>query len=271
MINRKRRYGIVYGAVVGLAFAVSTWGMDGYILSQSHGFLPWLKPILAGLFCALAGGMAGWATARFERWLVTAAVWLGAAAFFGWLTISLPLQIAPQIAAWVEPSLTPMLEIMSFDQLTARFAVAMLWITPFIVIAGGLQNTLVESSVFAASRGGSIAPFLLGILVVSISGVIVDSFNNEPVRSAVVAMDRAIQFVLDNRGLEVDPALSRKNHAGSLRGIGDDVTARRAMTVTGYSSDLGEFRIALKFERILADCVVVYNQPAFCKAAQGTE
>ncbi len=271
LIERKRRYGVAYGAVVGLAFVFFTWGWDGYILSQSHGFLPWLKLILAGAACALAGSAAGWATARLEHWFITAACWLAVAVFFTWITVALPLQIVPRVSAWVEPQLMPMIEIVSLDQLNLRLAAASLWIVPFFILAGGLQSVLVESSVFAASRGGSLAPFLIGVLIAAICGVIVDGFINEPLRSAMTAMDGSVQFVLDNRGAETDPALSRKYHAGALRGISDEVTPRHAATVVRYSSDLIEIRIALKFEDLLADCLVVYNQPIFCEAVSVTE
>lgn len=271
LIRQKRRYGIAYGAVIGLALAISVWGWDGYMLAQAHGFLPWLKLALGGSACALAGGLAGWITSRLERWLSTLLAWLAAAAFFAWLVVSVPLQIAPQVSAWFEPQLARMIEISGAEQLSTRMVVASLWTIPFILLAGGFQNLLVESAVFAANRVGNAAPFLAGVLIVSICGMVVDSFNNEPLRSAMLAMDRTVQFVLDTQGMEVDPAVSRKNHAGSLRGIKEQVTQVRAMTVTGYSPDLGDVQIAIRFETLMADCTIVYNQPAICKPAQGSE
>src|SRR5512134_3208893 len=61
MIRQKKRiYGAIYGIVAGLAFAISTWGWDGFLLSQAHAFLPWTKLIIGSVGCAVAGGLAGW-------------------------------------------------------------------------------------------------------------------------------------------------------------------------------------------------------------------
>ncbi|GMV35460.1 MAG: hypothetical protein AMXMBFR60_32890 [Chloroflexota bacterium] len=271
LIRQKRRYGIAYGVVVGLAFTVAVWGWDGYMLSQAHGFLPWTKFTLGGSACALAGGLAGWVTSRLERWLFTLSAWLAAGFFFAWLIVSVPLQIAPQVSVWFEPQLAQALELGGAEHLPMRVAADSLWTVPFILLAGGFQNLLVESAIFAANSVGNVAPFLAGALIVSICGTVADNFNNEPLRSAMLAMDRTVQFVLDSRDVNADPAASRKNHAGSLRGIKDQITQDRAMTITGYSSDLGEVRIAIQFETLLADCTVIYNQPIICKPAQGSD
>ena len=64
VIRSKRLIGMIYGIVSGLAFAVATWGWDGYSLSRSHAYLPWLNLSVALVFCAVVGAAAGWLADR---------------------------------------------------------------------------------------------------------------------------------------------------------------------------------------------------------------
>src|SRR5258706_1308942 len=267
LVRLKRIYGASYGVVIGATFAIATWGADGYILSQSHMLLPWFKLIVGMVMCALVAGLAGWITARIERWYFTIPAWIGVAAFLSWLLIELPLQINLALSTWFDPQLRGLISYSSFDQLTPRFLVAFAWIIIFVLIVGVIQIPFVEPAAFSVTLFGKIAPFLLGMFIVVINGFVTDSLNNEPLRSAIVAMDHSIQFVVDNRDVDVDPAISRVNHAGSLRGIKDQVTQQRYMTVSGYDEQLGEVLVAVQFEDLLANCTVIYGQPVFCKPA----
>jgi hypothetical protein len=265
LVRLKHFYGASYGVIIGLTFAVATWGADGFVLSKSHALLPWLKLIVGAVLCGLIAGLAGWITARIERWYFTIPAWIGVAAFFSWLLIALPLQINPLLSTWFNPQLKSLTSYGSFDQLAPRFWVAFAWIIIFVLIVGVIQIPFIEPAAFSATIFGKIAPFLLGMFIVVINGFVTDSLNNEPLRSAIVSMDKSIQFVVDNRGVDVDPAISRVNHAGSLRGIKEQVTQQRYMTVSGYDDQLGEVRIAVQFEGLLANCTVIYGQPVFCK------
>lgn len=267
VIRLKHVFGRSYGVVVGLTFAISTWAADGFALSQAHMFLPWTKLIIGLILCSLAAGLAGWITARFERWYFTVPAWIGVAAFFSWLLIILPLQINPIVSAWFKPEWQGLIRYDAFNQLSPRFAVAFMWISIFVLITGVLQIPLVEPAAFSTSVFGKIAPFLLGMFIIGLGGFVADSLNNQPLRSAIASMDHSIQFVVDNKGVDVDPALSRANHAGALRGIKDQVTAERSTTIGSYDSSLGEVIVLVQFEDLIANCSVIYEQPSFCKPA----
>jgi hypothetical protein len=267
ILRLKQAYGAIYGLVMGLSFAIATWGLDAYILSQSHMYLPWLKLIVGGILCSLIGCFAGWISARTERWYFILTAWLGVSLFFAWLITVLPLQINPYVSALFRPQWRGLINYETFDQLTPRFWVAFAWVIIFLLITGAIQIPLVETSVFSVSTFGKIAPFLFGMFIIGIGGVFNNDLNNEPLRAAIVAMDRTVQFTIDNKGLKVDPALSRQNHAGALRSIQDQVTPERSMTVGGYDALLGEIQVVIQFEHLLVNCFVIYGQPAFCKPA----
>lgn len=267
ILRSKRVFGMSYGVIVGLSFAIATWAADGFILSQSHVFLPWAKLIIGIMLCSFIAGLAGWITARFEHWHFALTAWLGVAVFFAWLLIALPLQISPFVSAWFKPQWNGLIVYETFNQLSPRFWVAFMWILIFVLISGVLQIPLVEPAAISVRVFGRIAPFLLGMFIMGLSGFVSDSLNNQPLRAGVVSLDQTIQFVLDNKNVDIEPALSRAYHAGALRGIKDQVTTERLISIGKYNSTLGEIDVIVQFQGLIASCKVIYEQPSFCKPA----
>lgn len=261
-------YGAIYGLVAGMSFAIATWGWDSYLLSQSHVAFPWLKLIVGTLACGLGGGIAGWIAARFGRWYLVLPAWVGLTALFAWLTVALPLQIVSIGTAWFEPELQKYIHYSSLDELAPQFWVAFAWILIFALITSVLQTASVDAAVFSASIFGKISPFLLSAVIFVICGVIADNMNNELLRRSVMAMDSAIQFVVDNQGKKADPTLSRAYHAGSLLAIRDQVTPERKLMIRDYGSYLSDVRVIVKFDGFLANCDIINEQPSNCTPLQ---
>jgi hypothetical protein len=67
---------MIYGAVVGIAFAVSSWGWDGYVLNTSHAYYPSVMFLVGLLFYAILGGICGRLTARFDSGLLGVVFWI---------------------------------------------------------------------------------------------------------------------------------------------------------------------------------------------------
>ena len=266
IIRTRYKYGAIYGIIAGIAFAGASWGWDSYVLSRAHVLYPWMKLTIGIMLCGSVGGLAGWITARFERWFFTLLAWLGVTVFFSWLTVALPLQIVSILSSWLEPQLQGLLHYSAMEELLPRFWLAFTWILIFDFIAGLIQMPLVESAVFSAPFFGKAIPFLLGIVIFVISGIIADSLNNENLRIAATSMDTAIEFVIDNQGKEVDPALWRVSRASSLRSVSEQVTRTRKLIVSDYDSYLGDIRFLVAFDNLLVNCTVLYGHPVFCEA-----
>ena len=269
IIRNKRIFGMIYGIMAGLAFAGSSWGWDGYTLSQFHGYFPWNVLVTGALLCAIVGGFIGWLTARMESSLAGVLFWLAGSLFFAWLTVALPLQISPIIATKMDPQLAGLLDYSSNIEFTSRFGVALAWILPFTVIVGIAQIPVTEPAVFSTSFFGKIGPLLFGMLVISIGGVITDSLINAQFRSAIIALDKTAQFVLDNRGNEnVDPLVAREIHARAFGTVEESMTDTRYLFVGSFDETLGDINILVKFEKAWVTCEVLYNQPITCKPVQ---
>jgi hypothetical protein len=189
VLRAQYRYGLFYGLMVGLLFAVFAWGMDAYLLFQSHAVQPWLKLILGALVCAPAGALAGWLSMRFERGLLALVFWLLAATVFAWMTVLLPLQLFPWLLTLLEPNLDGLVSYFLADELTVRFGVSFMWTGLFTALAGLLELPMGQPAAFSTSVMGKLAPVLLCAVLMGIGGTLVEADNNKPQRSAIIAMD----------------------------------------------------------------------------------
>ena len=266
VIQSKYRYGILYGAVVGSSFALFSWGLDAWVLSSHHGMQAFLKLGVGILLCAAVGSLAGWIAARLNRVVYSFVIWLVAAFALAWLSVFLTALIFPRLLALFEPQTEGLIHYYVYEGFRSRMIVGYAWIAVFTSIAGLLQIPLSDSAVFSTSFFGRIGPLLITVFLMALCGLIVDNgVVNEPLRSAVVALDDTIQFVVDHRGQEVDRTESRRMFAASLRTVDDLVSDNRTLIVSEYDEVLGEIKILVKFDDGWAMCRVVYNQPNYCE------
>ena len=261
---------MLYGMTAGIAFAVASWGRDGFMLNASNAYLPWVMLITGLTFCAVIGGITGWLTARSESSLLGVVFWLTSSLFFAWIMVTLPLQINPFIVSKLDPQLGALLNYEKGMEFVFRFGVSLAWVLPFTLIVGVTQLPITEPAVFSTSIFGKIAPLFFCIMVMSISGVITDTLINSHFRASIAAVDNAIQFVLDNKNNEnVDKVLAREVHARALNTVEEYVQESRYLFVGSYDELLGEIHVLVKFgdQDPWIDCNVLYSQPVSCKIA----
>lgn len=265
VLHAKHAYGIWFGAALGATFSIFAWGLDAYALSRMHGLYPWLKFLAGVIPCMLIGGLTGWLAARSDKPLLALLLWGVAASVFAWLTVSLPLQIAPRILSLAEPELDDFLHYTYYEAFSSRLVIAYVWLAIFISLAGLLQIPLSDSAVFSTSLFGKIAPMLVTLILMAICGTIVDTLNNELLRSPIDAVDTTVQFLLENRGREIDVLEARRMHLGALRPVTDLVTPERKFIVSGYDQFLEQVQVLARFEEAWVECKLVANQLIFCE------
>jgi hypothetical protein len=265
ILRSKHMYGIWFGVALGLTFAIFAWGIDAFLLNRMNGLHSWLKFLGGVIPCVIVGGVTGWLSARLDKPLLAMLLWGAAAAVFGWLTVSLPLQIAPRILSLAEPGIQDLLHYMDNESFSTRFGVSYFWIATFVGFTGLLQIPLSDSAVFSTSPLGKILPILVTLVLMGICGTTLDGLNNGFLRSSVDVVNRTIQFTLDNRGKEIEPAVSRRMHLGALRGVENLITPERKFIVSSYDPVLEQVQILARFDQAWVDCEMVVDQLVNCE------
>jgi hypothetical protein len=265
VLRAKHTYGIWFGLGLGLTFSVFAWGLDAYALSRMNGLYPWLKFFGGAIPCMLVGGFTGWLSARLDKPILALFFWAVAASFFAWLTVSLPLQITPRILSLADPGIKDLLHYTYYESFSSRFVVAYAWLAIFISLAGLLQIPLSDSAVFSTSWFGKLTPMVVTLVLMAICGTIVDTLNNELLRSPIDAVDTTVQFLLDHRGKEIDPLESRRLHLGALRTVEHLVTPERKFIISKYDQFLEQVQVLARFESAWVECDLIVNQLLSCE------
>jgi hypothetical protein len=70
---------------------------------------------------------------------------------------------------------------------------------------------------------------------------------------------------VDHQGQEVDRVEARQMRMSSLRAVQEVIAEPRQLIVGSYDQYLDQIHVLVRFGTTWTDCVVVYNQPSFCK------
>ncbi|GAB4545023.1 MAG: hypothetical protein Fur002_18760 [Anaerolineales bacterium] len=264
--RKKWSAGLWYGIFAGSLFALAGWGWDAYVLNQFHGYLPWLSLTAAILFCAAVGGLAGWLTMRLEKALLGFLFWLLAAFAFTWLTVALNFYIKPAAILALRPELAGLLNYSAAVNFSQRFWAAALFIVPLTALSGALQIQFVESSVFSPSTFGKITPFFITLVIMGLSGATADAFSNNSFRGSVIAVDSAVQVLLENQNNpNANKAELRQMRLSAFNTVKESVTPQRALLVATYDNTFGEAYVLIRFEKNWVNCLTVSEQLIVCK------
>jgi hypothetical protein len=128
----------------------------------------------------------------------------------------------------------------------------------------GLQIPLSDLAVFSTSFLEK-SPMLVTLILMAICGTIIDTLNNELLRSPIDSVNTTIQFVLDNRGKDIDVLESRRMHLGALRTVENLVTPDRKFIVSGYDQYLEQVQVLARFENAWVECKLIVNQLISCE------
>lgn len=266
ILQGKSHFGLAYGLVAGLSFAISNWGLDAYLLSQAHALQPWLKLIVALLVCVPLGGLTGWLASYLDKALLSTLLWLAAGAVFAWLSVADTFQIYPALLAKLDPETAPLLDYSINGILQTNGVMVYIWTSIFWGIVGLIQLPLLEQAAFSLSLFPKLTPFLVALTLILVGGLFVDNLNNEPLRSPILALDKTIQFAIDTRGQEVDRETARKMHLGALRTVQEWLNRPRYYFVGSFDDYLTQVHVIVNFGGKWADCIVVSNQISYCKS-----
>jgi hypothetical protein len=268
VLRERRMLNIIYGGFAGMAFAIGMWGLDAYLLSQAHAYLPWLKLALGIILCAAVAGTASWLASRREMSLVSLLIWIVSALLLAFLTVSIPLQIITGILGRINPELAGHLDYSISIGYISRLWIAIIWITIFVVISGILQSALVDSAAFSTSTVGKFIPLMGAAVLMGISGVLMDDLVNARFRNAIYSVDSSIEFNLahPNGNYEFDEG--RIYHASALQNVIHLISQDHRLVVQDFDETLEIVKVLIQFEDGYVVCGTVYGQANFCELAE---
>lgn len=263
--SKKQRLGLLYGVAAGLAFSITAWGVDAFLLMQAHATFPLLKFIPGLLICTLTGGLVGWLTIRIERIWAALFLWALLACLFVWLAVWLPLKFTPIFLKFSLPKISDLLYYPQIDN-EIQFKIFGWMVIGFLCLVCGLMEIhLLDQALLTTGTLSLITPLLVSLALFTIAGNSADDLLNRILREPVQIMDNLIQFAADNEGKEISPIVIRQKRLSVVRNLDGLVMRPRKLTLIAFDRTLGQMDILVDFNGRLARCSVIYNQPTLCK------
>jgi hypothetical protein len=246
---RKRVFGLAYGLIAGLAFALALWLTDAYLLAKANALFPWLK-LASGVVLVLPiCGLAGWLTMRLSKPFFGLAVWILTAVIVAAIAVLESMFVTPYLTAMLKPELQPVFELTLYENLPTMIAVATAWCLVPAAILGFLEVLLLDQAVFSTSIIGSLFPFAFCIVVMYVTGLLVQGdlqFN--AFRNTIVSVDENIQFLIDMRGQEIDRLTYRQRHLAAFRTVQDLLSEDRHLVVIYFDQILEGMDVLIDFD-----------------------
>ena len=268
--HKKLKYGLSYGLVGGVAFAIFAWGVDAVLLTLAHATFPWIKFIPGLIICTLAGGLVGWLTIRFENHLIALLLWFLLAVLFSWLVVWLPLTGAPGIIKLLDPELATRFDFSQVQDIYQFRLVGLLAVGLAAIISGLLEINLVENALLAPSGFTHILTLLVCLILFGVGGSSTDHLINTNFREPIQAVDKLIQFAADNEGKEVPSITARAMHLSAAKDLDEYLQSPRQLTIIAFDPPLGMMNILVNFDGSLVQCTAIYSQPTNCVILSGT-
>lgn len=263
--KRKHSRGLLFGGIAGFAFAVMAWGVDAAQLMQAHVAWP-LAKFLPGLAMSmLAGGLVGWLSIRLGKVWAAILFWVVLAGFFTWQTMWLQLEFVPRLLQIFDPRLGDLLYYPALENEIQFWAFTFVVVAFVSILCGLLEIHLIDQSMLGQGSLSVLTPLLISLALFGFAGVSADDLVTKNFRTPIVAMDKLIQFAIDNEGKELPPVVARQQRLSVVEDLYGLMDRPRDLTLTGFDRSLGQMEILVNFGGKWVRCTVIYNQPTMCK------
>ncbi|HLC03859.1 MAG TPA: hypothetical protein VJK02_12540 [Anaerolineales bacterium] len=260
-----RRNGLWIGLISGVAFGLTSWGIDALALRDASVDLPWAKLAIGLTFALVIGGLAGWLTALIDHAAVGTLFWGLAGIAYAWLVGHLPFEGLSALLRFTEPHLGNIAAYPFVESARVRTILLMIIVGGLCALGGSLELVLLDQSSDAST--GLARAFSMGLTIpfFALAGFASDGVINRPLREPLVAVDRLIGWAIEDRNNPIDPALAQQRHLGAVGGIDELIDRPYRMSLGSYDPvSLISFTVELDFDGTWARCSVLASAPGYC-------
>ena len=265
--KEKQMVGLLYGVAAGLAFAIFAWGVDAFLLARAHSAYPWVKFLPGLLISLIAGGLAGWLTVLVQKGIIGIGLWLLYGFLLSKLFIWLPLKATPYIISLFDKELGAFLDYPYYKELAQIKWFGFATVAIIGIICALIENILIDQALFSPVKFSYIIPLGVSFLCFCLAGNAIDGLYNKNIREPIQAVDKLIQFAVDNIDKEVSPETRRAMHLSALNGVREYLPRDRALILSNFDRSFGQVDILVDFSGYWVKCTTIYNQVTFCKEA----
>lgn len=263
--HAKVRYGLLFGFLGGLVFALAAWGIDAVRLANAHAILPWGKLLIGGIPCVLLGALIGWLSLKIERVAVNALLWGMTGLAFAWFVGYSPFRGATSLLESVDSSVTPLVQYTVSNNLQGRIQFISIIISITFILASILLFHFIEVSSTASRWLERLWPIVAWSLFFAIAGLAADTLLHGRLRTPLIVTDDTIQFILDHKNNHIDGTVARAMHLRALDPVKELLHQPRRLILADYDDTIVQVNVLIDFDGTWVRCSMLDNQLGVCK------
>lgn len=263
--DTKVRYGLLFGFLGGLIFALAAWGIDGLRLANAHAILPWGKLLIGGIPCVILGSLIGWLSLKIDRIAVNVLLWGITGIAFGWVVAYSPFRGLTILLERLDPNLTSLVQYSVSNSLQGRIQFITVVISLTFIFASILLAHLIEVSSSANRWLERLWPIVAWVLFFAITGLTADTLIHESLRTPLIVIDDTIQFMLDHENHEIDGTVARNMHLRAFEPVKEFLHHPRRLILADYDDTIVLVNVLIDFDGTWIRCSMLDNQLGVCK------
>lgn len=263
--NIRVRLGAFFGGVVGLVFSLIAWGLDALTIADSHGVLPWLKLIVGSVCVISIYGLSGFFSAKRGNFLTTIVFFIIAALISSWLVAHLPYE-GMNTGIQIFYTSLPNLVIYTFHEAAQTRFVLTATISSVIALLSSLFfDNLINQAYAATSRIGTILPLIIFSIFFITAGFIGNYFNNRPFSQPMAQINSFIQKAQAIQRGEIAIQPGEHTWADTFLRLDIDLDVPYRVVTGEIEPAFSAAQVFVQFSQTWYECLVVLDQPFFCK------
>lgn len=255
--------GFLFGILAGVTLLIVVWGVDAWTLSRAGGILAWAKLLFAGCCILLPLALLGWLSLRLQHAAIAAVLWLLAGVVFGWFAAQVAFRFFPwALALWAPETAGHIFYRYGVGAATRALLSSVVCGLVFF-FAGLMLINLVEGGSRAAYPAGRYLAILAWVTFFVLSGSLVDSLINAPLRTPLRNIDELISFRLSDPGA-MDSERAQLLHASVLNPVESLLPRPHRLVVASFDKVITLVRVLIDFQGSWVQCTSIEGQPSYC-------
>jgi hypothetical protein len=138
------------------------------------------------------------------------------------------------------------------------------------IICALIENILIDQALFSTGKVVLAIPIVVCALCFSLAGNAIDGLFNRSIREPIQAVNKLMQFAVDNLDKEVSAETSRFMRLAAVKTIREYLPRERSLILSNFDQSFGQIDVLVDFDGYWVKCTTVYNQVTFCKPALET-
>lgn len=263
-LDGERKKGeILIGLLGGIVYAVFVWGLDGFILQQINGSLPWLKFLIGTPIVMFIFMIAAWLSAKFTNLLIRSIIWMATSTLLSFLISFITFQGTEFALKTINNNLVDQINYVLLDSIRGRLFVIITMSNILFLIGGLLIESATEAKTKASSYIGWIFPILLCMLFFGGAGYVADANFNLKLREQVQSLNK--QIIEASQMNSVNPTDRQKRLIRRYTKLGVDLEGKRRFIISSFDESFTQSRIIINFDGIWAYCTAINGMIGNCE------